>query len=95
MSVKLTGEVEAERVRRAAETREVPKWEIFRTNSLVEVSRKAKVLGWAEKKVQVRVERLGDYIEYVIEPYEEGCGCSGILKYQDIYGMEEENDIRP
>ena len=66
------------------------KWELFKSNSLVETVHKAQEMGWAEKKVQVRGVQTGpERYEYSIEPFEKDCGCSNILKYED-YKREEE-----
>lgn len=87
MTVKLTGQAEKERIAQ----RSKPKWGLYSGNSLVNVLHKAREMGWGEKKVQVRFEKLGtDIVEYVVEPYEQGCGCAGLLKYEDYFGVEEE-----
>lgn len=87
MSVKLTVEAEKERLQK----RTLPTWELYRGVSIVKAVRTAREMGWAKKEVQVRVERLGtDIVEYVVEPYEEGCSCRGLLKYEDYYGTEEQ-----
>jgi hypothetical protein len=78
MKVEFTKDVEEERVNRAT-------WDAFSSRSIVEVVHKAKELGWAEKKVQVRSEKTGKGIMYYIEPYEEGCGCMGMLRYGDFF----------
>lgn len=86
MSVKLTGEAEAERIK----AQKMPTWELYRGVSIVKALRTARDLGWSTNQVQVRIERKSkDVIEYLVEPYEEGCSCRGLLKYKDYYGTEE------
>ena len=90
MFVKLTGEAEKERLQK----RTLPTWELYRGTSIVKAVRTARDMGWGKKEVQVRVERLGtDIVEYVVEPYEEGCSCRGLLKYVDYYETEDINGI--
>lgn len=94
MSVKLTGEAEKERISNAAHARTKPTWEHFRTLSIVEAVHKARDMGWAEKAVQVRTEQIkSDQFEFIIEPYEEGCGCRGLLKYSNFFGSEDKDGI--
>lgn len=86
MSVQLTGEAEKERLA----NRKLPKWGLLNTFSIVEAVHFARENGWKEKKVQVRVEIQGDdIVEYIVEPYEEGCTCRGLLKYKDYFEPEE------
>lgn len=82
MSVKLTSEAEKERLA----NRSKPTWGLYSDISLVRVLHEAKKLGWKENKVQVRFENIAtDVVEYTIEPYEQGCGCAGLLKYADYF----------
>ena len=83
MGVQFTKDVEK------AGYKKLPKrntWEYFRSESLVEAVHFARDMGWGEKKVQVKAVRTGeDVFEYYVEPYEEGCGCKGLLKYDDFF----------
>lgn len=80
---------------REREQKRRAKWELFSSERLVETVHKARELGWADKKVQVRVSTVGlksdgtERVVYSIEPFEHDCGCSNILKYDD-YGRIEE-----
>lgn len=84
-----------------SERRKIQKahWELFKTRNLVEAVHKAKDLGWAEKKVQVKgiqvgVDNEGDeIIEYTIEPFERDCSCPNILKYVDYFLPPIEEDL--
>jgi len=59
---------------------------MFSSGSLVQTLHKARELGWKEKKVQVRLERLGtDMLEYIVEPFEKDCGCPNMLRYSDYF----------
>jgi len=71
------------------------KWELFGSESLVETVHKARDMGWADKKVQVRGVQTGPTrFQYSIEPFEKDCGCANILKYEDYFVPDEtENDI--
>lgn len=61
------------------------KWEYLRTSNLVEAVHKAKDLGWAENKVQVKEMQVGiDEFIYFVEPYE-NCGCPSLMKYEDYF----------
>jgi hypothetical protein len=61
-------------------------WEYYSGPSLVEAVRDARDRGWEIKKVQVRYVRQEDnMVTYYVEPYEEGCGCKGLLKFKDFY----------
>jgi hypothetical protein len=51
---------------------------------------KAIKMGWAENKVQVKQEKGFMETWYIIEPYEEGCNCPGLLRYQDFAPIKEE-----
>lgn len=85
MPVKFTKDVEQERALRNHKRRQST-WEILKTTSLVEALHKARDLGWKDNRVQVRFERLDESSEmYYVEPYEQGCGCRGILKYKDYF----------
>ena len=93
MTVKFSIEVEKEEQELRKKLREAhkkPKWEMFRTGSLVEVVHKARELGWADKKVQVKRDIIAkDTVDYVIEPYEEGCRCRNLLYFDDFFLREE------
>lgn len=83
MSVELSHIAEAKRNNRV---REIPTWGLLNSTSLVEALHFAKDNGWFEGRVQVRSEKThSDVITYYVEPYEEGCGCSGILRYADYF----------
>lgn len=84
MSVKLTQEAENERVARDRAQRE-SSWSFFQSESMVAALHFARDKGWKENKVQVRAERLGNTETYYVEPYEEGCGCRGILRYDHFF----------
>ena len=85
MPVRFTSEVEQERIKNKPQPK---KWELFRSSSIAAAVRFARDNGWAEKKVQVRVEITRDnVVEYSVEPYEE-CNCPALLKYEDYYGEE-------
>ena len=84
----LTNVREKERIQELQVKREGNKesWEFIRTSSLVQALHTAKDMGWKYNKVQVRVEKISDTErEYLVEPYEEGCGCKGILKYNQYF----------
>ena len=85
MRVGFTRDTEKNRVANEQQLRQNSKWEIERSTSMVPILRKAKDLGWYENKVQVRVETSDQGNEYVIEPFEEGCGCRGLLKYSHFF----------
>jgi hypothetical protein len=55
------------------------KWEIFSSKNMQQTFNEAKRLGWLENKVQVRKYFDEEGTHYIIEPYEEGCSCSGII----------------
>ena len=70
------------------------KWELYKTDSLVDVIKKATSMGWADNLVQVKGHQLGiskegPIMEFVIEPYEKDCGCSSLLKYEDYARVQE------
>lgn len=82
MSVKLSHEAEKERIAAI----EKPTWSLFESTSLVEALHFAKEHGWFKSEVQVRQENRGkDYAWFIVEPYEEGCSCRGILRYSDYF----------
>lgn len=61
-------------------------WEIFSSHSLVQTLHRAKELGWKDKKVQVRAERVAeDVVNYIIEPWEKDCSCPSMLRYSDYF----------
>lgn len=87
MPIQLTSEAEKERI--ALRPKPTVTWGLYSGTSIVDVLHKAREMGWGEKKVQVRFEKTGtDTVEYIVEPYESGCGCSGLLKYRDYFGTE-------
>lgn len=89
MSVRFSNEVEQEE---AKQDKRSP-WELYRTSSIVEVVHKARDMEWGQSKVQVRAEHVAsDAIEYVIEPYEHGCSCRGLLKYSDYFEPSQHAD---
>lgn len=61
-----------------------PTWEILRSYSKEEIIKSALEMGWADNKIQVKQHQINlELWEYVIEPYEEDCGCPSLLKYAD------------
>lgn len=66
-------------------TKQRQAWELFRSPSMVEAVRKARDMGWKDKKVQVRIFQRAEGDEYLIEPYEGECSCPDILKYADYF----------
>jgi hypothetical protein len=62
--------------------KENKKWELY-SGGLVQTLHKAKELGWKEQKVQVRFDKNDGL--YYVEPFEDGCGCRGLLKYSDYF----------
>ncbi len=88
MGVRFTADVEKERVINI----KAPTWELLRSVSIVQAIHFARDNGWKDKKVQVRVEITpSNTLEYIVEPYEEGCSCRGLLKYDTYYDRMEEN----
>lgn len=86
MKVELTSQAETRRNIETKKQRESKSWSIFKSVSLVEAAHKARDVGWKDNKVQVRAERIAeDVIEYHVEPYEKGCGCKGMLRYEDYF----------
>lgn len=82
MPVKFTADAEKERIAQKS----VPTWGLYSGTSLPDVLHRARDMGWFEAKVQVRAEgTASDVTTFIIEPYEEGCGCSGILRYSDYF----------
>ncbi len=79
--IETTQEAEIKRVQENRRT-----WELFSSTSLVGTLHKARDLGWKEKKVQVRVEKLAqDMVSYIIEPFEKDCSCPNMLRYRDFF----------
>lgn len=78
MKIQTTQQAEKERI--------ANKWE-YQRGGLVKILREARDMGWEQDKVQVRREMLdnGEF-EYIIEPYEPGCGCKGKIRFQDYFG---------
>lgn len=72
------------------------KWSLFSSERLVETVHKARDMGWADKKVQVRVEEdnFTGVQTYIIEPFEKECSCPSILKYAD-YFIPENDTLLP
>lgn len=86
MSVRFSTEQEKDELEARKKARDDFSWEHYRTGSLVDAVHRAKSMGWFFKKVQVREEVVAeDSVEYVIEPYENGCSCRGLLKYADFF----------
>jgi len=84
MTVRFSNEVEQELKRNKPQPK---KWELFRSHSIVQAIHFARDNGWAEKKVQVKVERLDmGVVEYVVEPFEKDCKCPAVLRYEAYYG---------
>ena len=82
-TVKFTQQAENERIAREQAARK--SWSILETPSLVKATQYAREIGWKENKVQVRGEPTTEGMVYYVEPYEEGCGCRGILKYREFF----------
>jgi hypothetical protein len=81
MGVEFTQDAE---VRRVLEPK--PTWELFSSTSLVQALHKARDMGWKNKEIQVRAEKLGtDRMNYIIEPFERDCECPNILRYSDYF----------
>lgn len=60
-----------------------PTWELMHSDDLNVIIPRAKELGWAENKVQVKRYVFGpDRYHYYIEPYED-CTCPNLLEYKD------------
>lgn len=88
MSVRFSNEVEQERIKNRAQPK---RWELFRSPSIVAAVHFARDNGWAEKKVQVRVEtNIYNVVEYSVEPFDD-CKCPAVLRYESYYGSEETN----
>ncbi len=87
MGIRFFHDVEKERIKKEKERREkeTPTWELLETRSLVKALHFAKASGWKEKKVQVRYSDTEDGALYYVEPFEQDCGCRGILKYGDFF----------
>lgn len=60
-------------------------WAIAQSSNLVTALHKAKELDWKNKKVQVRAETINGVETFIVEPYEQGCGCRNILRYNDYF----------
>lgn len=85
MNVELSHVAEAKR-----QKEKLPKWGLLTTKSVVEAVHFARDNGWKDKKVQVRFETtINNNVQYIVEPYEEGCGCRGLLRYKDYYETED------
>lgn len=80
MGVRFSKDIEQENLEK-----DKTKWEHYAGVSLVNALHQAKEMGWKEKKVQVRYEVVDGIETYYVEPYEQGCGCKGMLKYRDYF----------
>lgn len=58
-------------------------WEYGSSDNLEFIVQEAVRLGWKDNKVQVKRYDLNGKYTFYIEPYEEGCNCPGLLKYED------------
>lgn len=85
MRVEFTKDAEKKRVETKDKKRHTNTWEYYSGDSIVEATRLARDMGWKEYKVQVRYVQSGDKTTYYVEPFEDGCGCRGILKYKDFF----------
>lgn len=86
MEIYFSKDQEQKRVLKVQKDRAVRKtWEFITTTNIVEALRVARDLGWKDKKVQVRMNKEDEVVEYVVEPYEAGCGCTGLLKYDQYF----------
>ncbi len=84
MIIELTRDAERKRIERIKERNaQENKWELYSDDSIVRVIRKARDMGWKERRVQVRYDK--DNEMYYIEPFEKDCGCRGMLRYKDFY----------
>lgn len=91
MSVEFGQDSEVRRVQDEQQRRAKSSWQLLETYSLVKAVRYAKENGWEERKVQVRPEETTTGTVYYVEPYEEGCGCRGLLSFHDFYGDPLDN----
>lgn len=74
------------------------RWEYTHSEDLDYIIEEAIRMGWKNNEVQVkRYQHDGKHVFY-IEPYEEGCTCPGLLKYDDYvigdklrYEVKDEN----
>jgi hypothetical protein len=90
MTVKFSAEVEKEEIERRDKPDDKPKWELYRSASLVLVVHWARANGWADNKVQVKRDIIAkNMVDYVVEPYEEGCRCHNLLSYDDFFLRED------
>jgi hypothetical protein len=91
--IKFTRDVEKTRIEEAKKSRESKNtWEYIKTSSIVEAVRKARDMGWAENKVQVKEYKVADdQVEFHVEPFERDCGCKGLLKYSDFFGTPDKS----
>lgn len=81
MKMRFTKDAELERIEE-----DKVSWELFSGTSVAKALRTARDLGWKDKKVQVRVERIGDdMLKYYVEPFEKDCSCPHMLKYSDWF----------
>lgn len=87
MGVKFSSGAEIERVIKENQLRENSSnsWALFTSTSIATALKKARELGWKDKKVQVRYEQTADYELYYVEPFEKDCSCKGILRYADYF----------
>jgi hypothetical protein len=94
MGVIFTQEAEKRRLAAMRERNaKKPKWELLKTFSLVEATHFARDHGWGDKKVQVKAYRINDEeFEYAVEPFEQGCRCPNLLKYEEYFDGGENTE---
>lgn len=57
-------------------------WTLFSSPDIIETLKRAKDMGWEDNKVQVRAYQTTEgFWEFHIEPYEEDCNCSHLIRY--------------
>lgn len=78
MYIKLSGQYEAERSKRAQDSRVRPSWEYYRSKDRADVLQHAREMNWKENLVMVK--QYGE--EYVVEPFEI-CGCPNVVPFED------------
>ncbi len=67
-------------------------WELFQSTDYHDVINKAVELGWADKKVQIRLNTEGAETVYSIEPFERDCSCPSILTYERVFGPQRTDE---
>ena len=78
MEILIGQQIEDARIQKKRELTK-PTWEHYTTYDYTEAIDIAKEMGWKDKKVQVKRYAEGGRWRYVIEPYEENCGCPSLI----------------